>query len=83
MFLFLAGEGVKKIKSEKAGKIAIIVFSSVMALFPFFYGDFKILYKSFLTYFLLIYLMIIAIVIPIVAIIFKNKRHKKEKKIES
>lgn len=84
LFLFLAGEGVKKIKGERARKVSIILFGLVMALFPFFYGDFKILYKSFLTYFLFAYLIIISVVIPIILIIFKNRRPKKEKiKVES
>lgn len=84
LFLFLAGEGVKKIKGERVGKISTIVFGFVLAIFPFFYGEFKILYKSFLTYFLLAYLVIIAVIIPIVLIIFKNKKPKKEKiKIEN
>ncbi len=84
LFLFLAGEGVKKIKGEKMGKYSVVVFGFFMAIFPFFYGDFKILYKSFLTYFLIVYLLIIAVVIPLVLIIFKNKKPKKEKiKIEN
>lgn len=84
LFLFLAGEGVKKIKGERAGKISVVIFGFLMAIFPFFYGDFKILYEGFLTYLLLIYLVLIAVIIPILLIIFKNKKPKKEKiKIEN
>lgn len=84
LFLFLAGEGVKKIKGERMRKNAIILFGLGLALFPFFYGDFKILYKSFLTYFLFAYLFVISVIIPIALIISKNKKPKKEKiKIEN
>ena len=84
LFLFLAGEGVKKIKGDRASKISIVMFGVALALFPFFYGEFKVLYKSFLTYFLLAYLLIIAVAIPAILIVFKNKKPKKEKiKIEN
>ena len=84
LFLLLAGEGVKKILGEKARKISILIFSALMAIFPFFYDNFQILREKFVTIFLLIYLIVIAVIIPTILILVKRMPVKKEKiKIES
>ncbi len=79
LFLLLAGEGVKKIFGEKIRKISIVIFSGLMSLFPFFYGNFQVLHESFVTNILLIYLIVVAIIIPIIFLILKNRKIKKEK----
>ncbi len=77
LFLLLAGEGVKKIFGEKARKISIVIFSVLMAIFPFFSGKLNILHETFITEFLFIFLLIISVVIPIFLIILKKIKNKK------
>ncbi len=79
LFLLLAGEGVKKIWGEKARKISIVIFSALMAVFPFFSENLNILHETFITEFLFVFLLIISVAIPIMLIVLRKSRTKKEK----
>lgn len=77
LFLLLSGEGVKKIWGERARKISIIIFSFIMALFPFFSENLNILHQTFITEFLFIFLLVISVLIPVVLIILKKFKNRK------
>ncbi len=79
LFLLLAGEGVKKILGEKARKISTVIFSILMAVFPFFSQNLNILHESFITEFLFVFLIIISVIIPLILIVLKKIKFKKEK----
>jgi hypothetical protein len=78
LFLLLAGEGVKKIWGEKARKNSILIFSVLMAVFPFFSEDLNILHQPFITEFLFAFLLIISVVIPLVLIVVKRIREPRK-----
>lgn len=77
LFLLLAGEGVKKIWGEKARKVSVVIFSILMAIFPFFSENLNILHQSFITEFLFVFLIVISVVIPSVLVVLKKFRHRK------